>query len=249
MLHILYCPKSSTNVADSPCDISPVCIYWRYKSSTFGWLFGARLIKGKWHRCLCSICIVLIWLCHAKLIWIQFLSSRINQVIMSATIHPACCHLYWTTKRGVSWYAISSVYHMVWTKLTFNINVPLLWFAKYMVMYRSNGCNISSFCFCFCFHGLFLMFIYLILIDCVNCRYRGCEPLVLSCPSCSGTFGCSPILTSVCTLINTKPADQQAGSTNDFWHKLRCPRCPEEGDGGRISPAIIANQVIWFSVC
>ncbi|KAH6838068.1 DNA-directed DNA polymerase [Perilla frutescens var. hirtella] len=74
-------------------------------------------------------------------------------------------------------------------------------------------------------------------------RYRGCEPLVLSCPSCSGTFGCSPILTSVCTLINTKPADVQTGSTNDFWHKLRCPKCPEEGDVGRISPAVIANQV------
>ncbi|KAL8477076.1 hypothetical protein ACS0TY_029401 [Phlomoides rotata] len=74
-------------------------------------------------------------------------------------------------------------------------------------------------------------------------RYRGCEPLVLSCPSCSGTFECSPILNSICTLINTKPEDMQAGSTNDFWHKLRCPKCPDEGDKGIISPAIIANQV------
>ncbi|PIM98417.1 DNA polymerase alpha, catalytic subunit [Handroanthus impetiginosus] len=75
-------------------------------------------------------------------------------------------------------------------------------------------------------------------------RYRGCEPLVLSCPSCSGTFECAPILSSVCALINTKPLDMQSGSTNNFWHKLRCPKCPEEGDdGGRISPAIIANQV------
>ncbi|KAL0350690.1 UNVERIFIED_CONTAM: DNA polymerase alpha catalytic subunit [Sesamum radiatum] len=74
-------------------------------------------------------------------------------------------------------------------------------------------------------------------------RYRGCEPLTLSCPSCSGTFECSPILSSVCAFINTKPADMQAGSTTIFWQHFRCPKCPEEGDGGRISPAIIANQV------
>ncbi|KAL0377699.1 UNVERIFIED_CONTAM: DNA polymerase alpha catalytic subunit [Sesamum radiatum] len=74
-------------------------------------------------------------------------------------------------------------------------------------------------------------------------RYRGCEPLTLSCPSCSGTFECSPILSSVCAFINTKPADMQAGSTTYFWQNMRCPKCPEEGDGGRISPAIIANQV------
>ncbi|KAL1561351.1 DNA-directed DNA polymerase [Salvia divinorum] len=72
-------------------------------------------------------------------------------------------------------------------------------------------------------------------------RFRGCEPLVLSCPSCSATFGCSPIFTSVCTYINTKPEDVQAGSDN-FWHKLCCPRCPE-GDVGKITPAAIANQV------
>ncbi|KAL0450358.1 UNVERIFIED_CONTAM: DNA polymerase alpha catalytic subunit [Sesamum latifolium] len=74
-------------------------------------------------------------------------------------------------------------------------------------------------------------------------RYRGCEPLTLSCPGCSGTFECSPILSSVCAFINTKPADMQAGSTTNFWQNMRCPKCPEEGDGGRISPAIIANQV------
>ncbi|KAL0332214.1 UNVERIFIED_CONTAM: DNA polymerase alpha catalytic subunit [Sesamum calycinum] len=60
--------------------------------------------------------------------------------------------------------------------------------------------------------------------------------------SCSGTFECSPILSSVCAFINTKPADMQAGSTTIFWQHFRCPKCPEEGDGGRISPAIIANQ-------
>ncbi|GER47322.1 DNA polymerase [Striga asiatica] len=72
-------------------------------------------------------------------------------------------------------------------------------------------------------------------------RYRGCEPLVLSCPSCSGTFECSPIFSSVYALINTKPTDKQ--SANNFLHNLRCPNCPAEIHGGRISPAIIANQV------
>ncbi|CAA0840971.1 DNA polymerase alpha catalytic subunit [Striga hermonthica] len=72
-------------------------------------------------------------------------------------------------------------------------------------------------------------------------RYRGCSPLVLSCPSCSGTFECSPIFSSVYALINTKPTDKQPA--NNFWHNLRCPNCPAEKDGGRISPAIIANQV------
>jgi len=28
---------------------------------------------------------------------------------------------------------------------------------------------------------------------CFNDRYRGCEPLRLSCPSCSGTFDCPPV--------------------------------------------------------
>ncbi|KAL8044514.1 hypothetical protein ABFX02_08G049900 [Erythranthe guttata] len=72
-------------------------------------------------------------------------------------------------------------------------------------------------------------------------RYRGCEALVLSCPGCSETFECSSILSSLHALINTE--DKQAGSTNNFWHNLCCPKCPEEGDGGKISPAIIANQV------
>ncbi|KAL6530158.1 hypothetical protein OROMI_028803 [Orobanche minor] len=72
-------------------------------------------------------------------------------------------------------------------------------------------------------------------------RYRGCRPLVLSCPSCSGTFECSSIISSVYASINTKPAETQ--STDNFWHKLHCPKCPDGKDGGRISPAVIANQV------
>ncbi|CAA2966660.1 DNA polymerase alpha catalytic subunit [Olea europaea subsp. europaea] len=74
-------------------------------------------------------------------------------------------------------------------------------------------------------------------------RYRGCEPLILSCPSCSSTFNCPPIFSSICALITQKPADTQAGSACNFWLKLHCPKCPEEGDGGRMSPSLIANQV------
>lgn len=60
-------------------------------------------------------------------------------------------------------------------------------------------------------------------------RYRDSEPLVLSCPSCSETFECSPIM--------------QAGPTVDFWHRLHCPKCLDKGDEEIISPATIANQV------
>ncbi|XP_051126986.1 DNA polymerase alpha catalytic subunit [Andrographis paniculata] len=73
-------------------------------------------------------------------------------------------------------------------------------------------------------------------------RYRGCEPLVLSCPSCSETFHCSPVLSSICAMLNTKSVDTQTGSTVDFWQRLSCPKCVDEGEK-RISPAIIANQV------
>ncbi|KAL3525683.1 hypothetical protein ACH5RR_014055 [Cinchona calisaya] len=72
-------------------------------------------------------------------------------------------------------------------------------------------------------------------------RYRGCEPLVLSCPSCSTSFDCPPLFSSICSSISQKPADSQA--PGNFWLKLHCPTCSEEGDQGRISPALIANQV------
>ncbi|XVF15540.1 hypothetical protein REPUB_Repub09cG0162700 [Reevesia pubescens] len=73
-------------------------------------------------------------------------------------------------------------------------------------------------------------------------RYQGCEPLTLSCPSCSGTFDCPAIFSSIC-VIGEKPTTQQEESTSNFWHKLRCFKCPEEGDTGRMSPGMIANQV------
>ncbi|XP_011043523.1 PREDICTED: DNA polymerase alpha catalytic subunit-like isoform X2 [Populus euphratica] len=75
-------------------------------------------------------------------------------------------------------------------------------------------------------------------------RYQSCEPLILSCPSCSGTFHCPPVFTSICTSILEKSKNPQIEeSISNFWHRLCCPKCPAEGDLGRISPAIMANQV------
>ncbi|TXG59415.1 hypothetical protein EZV62_013988 [Acer yangbiense] len=72
-------------------------------------------------------------------------------------------------------------------------------------------------------------------------RYRGCEPLMLSCPSCSTTFDCAAVFSSVCMSTAEKPTRPETDC--NFWHRLRCPKCPEEGDMGRISPGMIANQV------
>lgn len=78
-----------------------------------------------------------------------------------------------------------------------------------------------------------------------NCRYHGCEPLVLSCPSCSGSFDCPAIFSSICKSIKEKPTRPQADETSfNFWHGLQCPKCPEDGDVGKLSPAMIANQVL-----
>ncbi|CAK8533272.1 unnamed protein product [Lathyrus sativus] len=74
-------------------------------------------------------------------------------------------------------------------------------------------------------------------------RYRGCESLVLSCPSCSTTFDCPPMFKTMCILGNEKPDSLGADESDyNFWHKLGCPKCFENGVG-RISPAMIANQV------
>ncbi|XP_054824492.1 DNA polymerase alpha catalytic subunit isoform X2 [Prosopis cineraria] len=73
-------------------------------------------------------------------------------------------------------------------------------------------------------------------------RYKGCEPLVLSCPSCSGTFDCPSIFKSICESEKPTSSGMEESSYN-FWRKLRCPKCPEEDGVARISPAMIANQV------
>lgn len=74
-------------------------------------------------------------------------------------------------------------------------------------------------------------------------RYRGCESLVLSCPSCSSVFDCPPVFKSICMLGNEKPTSSGTDESDyNFWRKLCCPKCFENG-AGRISAAMIANQV------
>ncbi|KAM2640329.1 hypothetical protein TB1_026726 [Malus domestica] len=74
--------------------------------------------------------------------------------------------------------------------------------------------------------------------------FRGCEPLILACPSCSDTFSCPTILNSISMSITKKQTKSQAEEcTSDFWCTLRCAKCPGEGDMGRLSPVMIANQV------
>ncbi|KAL6007618.1 hypothetical protein ACLOJK_033117 [Asimina triloba] len=76
-------------------------------------------------------------------------------------------------------------------------------------------------------------------------RYRGCEPLWLSCPSCSGTIECPAVSSFLVNSSENQNSDSPAEkeSTNHFWRRLCCPRCPDEGDGNRISPLMMANQV------
>lgn len=83
----------------------------------------------------------------------------------------------------------------------------------------------------------------------INCRYRGCEPFSLSCPSCSETFECPAIFSSICKSVKEKlTRPQEEESISNFWQRLRCPKCPGEGEVGKLSPAMIANQVFikWF---
>lgn len=37
-----------------------------------------------------------------------------------------------------------------------------------------------------------------------------------------------------------QPGDE---SIHNFWNGLQCPKCPGDGDVGKLSPALIANQV------
>ncbi|XP_071730497.1 DNA polymerase alpha catalytic subunit [Rutidosis leptorrhynchoides] len=71
-------------------------------------------------------------------------------------------------------------------------------------------------------------------------RYRGCDPLSLSCPGCSGSFDCPSVLSYIRTVIPDTSADIQdsLSSNSSFWHKLCCPKCQVE-----IPPVSIANQV------
>lgn len=80
----------------------------------------------------------------------------------------------------------------------------------------------------------------------MDCRYRGCEPLILSCPSCSSTFDCPAVCSSICMSVSEKPSKPER--EYNFWRTLRCPKCPEEVEAGRISPGMIANQVIILKI-
>lgn len=78
-------------------------------------------------------------------------------------------------------------------------------------------------------------------------RYQGCQPLILPCPSCSGTFDCPSIFSFLCKLVTEKPNEAQPEeSSSNILHRLRCRECLEsqdKGDVGRISPVMIVNQV------
>lgn len=79
-----------------------------------------------------------------------------------------------------------------------------------------------------------------------NCRFRDCMPLTLTCPSCSSTFNCPTVSSSICRSISekSKPAQGEEPSYG-IWSKLRCLKCPEEGDLGRFTPGMVANQVLY----
>ncbi|KAJ1702657.1 hypothetical protein LUZ63_002436 [Rhynchospora breviuscula] len=74
-------------------------------------------------------------------------------------------------------------------------------------------------------------------------RYRDCETLRLSCPSCSATFDCPP----VSSILTTNAGTDAVGTVNDnnynFWHRMRCSRCPADAEGCFISAPLLANQV------
>ncbi|GJY95029.1 DNA polymerase alpha catalytic subunit [Tanacetum coccineum] len=70
-------------------------------------------------------------------------------------------------------------------------------------------------------------------------RYRGYEPLTLSCPDCSGTFDCPSIISYIRTVALETSTDVQDQSPNtSFWNKLRCPKCQVE-----VPPVSVANHV------
>ncbi|KAL5220905.1 hypothetical protein ABZP36_025618 [Zizania latifolia] len=81
-------------------------------------------------------------------------------------------------------------------------------------------------------------------IDDEDERYHGCEPLRLSCPSCSTTFECPPISSLITSASTVSVVDPNEGNaTVNFWRRMRCPRCPDDLDESRVSPAVLANQM------
>ncbi|KAL6840254.1 hypothetical protein ACP4OV_030064 [Aristida adscensionis] len=82
-------------------------------------------------------------------------------------------------------------------------------------------------------------------IDDEDERYRGCDPLRLSCPSCSSTFDCPPVSSLITSSSTASVSDTNEGNdaTANFWRRMRCPRCPDSVDESRISPPMLANQM------
>ncbi|KAJ0231656.1 DNA-directed DNA polymerase [Hirschfeldia incana] len=69
-------------------------------------------------------------------------------------------------------------------------------------------------------------------------RYKSCEPLTLTCPSCSASFNCPSITSSVCAASISNKSETEESDSSTFWLRLDCSKCT-----GRISRAMIANQV------
>ncbi|KAJ4821496.1 DNA polymerase [Rhynchospora pubera] len=74
-------------------------------------------------------------------------------------------------------------------------------------------------------------------------RYRACEPLRLSCPSCSATFDCPPVSSILTSSTGTEAVSTENDTNYNFWHRMRCSRCPADAEGCLISPSMLANQV------
>ncbi|KAK4789987.1 hypothetical protein SAY86_017291 [Trapa natans] len=75
-------------------------------------------------------------------------------------------------------------------------------------------------------------------------RFRDCMPLTLTCPSCSSSFQCPAIGSSICKSIHEKSSLAQGEEPSyGIWSKLRCLKCPGEGDLGRFTAGMVANQV------
>ncbi|KAJ3706357.1 hypothetical protein LUZ61_010062 [Rhynchospora tenuis] len=74
-------------------------------------------------------------------------------------------------------------------------------------------------------------------------RYRDCEPLRLSCPSCSATFDCPPVSSLLTISAGTDAVGTENDNNYNFWHRMRCSRCPADAEVCFISAPLLANQV------
>ncbi|KAK6924053.1 Zinc finger, DNA-directed DNA polymerase, family B, alpha [Dillenia turbinata] len=75
-----------------------------------------------------------------------------------------------------------------------------------------------------------------------GCLSSWMEPW-LSCPSCSWYLSAHLCLVSIHPSQMKSQRHYNRGFHLQFLAKIRCPKCPDEGDGCKLSPASIANQV------